>query len=123
MILELFNGDQPDGYLHQTAIRHWDGYWFGKRKLYGDTFPHYWSSLTGIAYKLFSGITGEKRYGEMAQASLRGVLPLLMPDGSSSSARLHPLTVNGQRGGYFDPWANDQDWGLYHMLKYGVDET
>ncbi|HBM81313.1 MAG TPA: six-hairpin glycosidase, partial [Clostridiaceae bacterium] len=46
-ILEQFNGIQPDYHLYETAIRHWDGYWFGKKKLYGDTFPHYWSALTG----------------------------------------------------------------------------
>ena len=46
-VLELFNGLQPDYHLYETAIRHWDGYWFGKRRLYGDTFPHYWSALTG----------------------------------------------------------------------------
>lgn len=27
-VLELFDGQQPDYHLHETAIRHWDGYWF-----------------------------------------------------------------------------------------------
>jgi hypothetical protein len=26
-----------------------DGYWFGKREMFGDTFPHYWS----VQVKLF----------------------------------------------------------------------
>ena len=43
-VLELFDGQQPDYHLHETAIRHWDGYWFGKRRVFGDTFPHYWSA-------------------------------------------------------------------------------
>ena len=47
-VLELFNGIEPSYHLREVAIRHWDGYWFGKRKLYGDTFPHYWSALTGL---------------------------------------------------------------------------
>ena len=38
-ILDLFNGFQPDYHLHETAIRHWDGYWFGKRRIYGEYFP------------------------------------------------------------------------------------
>ncbi|MFR6134833.1 MAG: hypothetical protein ACLUI5_15525, partial [Fusicatenibacter saccharivorans] len=25
-VLELFDGQQPDYHLHETAIRHWDGY-------------------------------------------------------------------------------------------------
>lgn len=34
-VLELIGGMQPDYRLYETAIRHWDGYWFGKRKLFG----------------------------------------------------------------------------------------
>ena len=25
--------------------------------------------------------------------------------------------VNGREGSFYDPWANDQDWGLYFNLK------
>jgi hypothetical protein len=46
-LLDAFNGRQPDHHLHDIAIRHWDGFWFGRLKLWGDTFPHYWSALTG----------------------------------------------------------------------------
>lgn len=31
-VLELFNGMQPDYHLYEAAIRHWDGYWFGKKR-------------------------------------------------------------------------------------------
>lgn len=48
--LEAFNGNQPSYHLNEIAIRHWDGYWFGKREMWGDTFPHYWSTLTGAAF-------------------------------------------------------------------------
>ncbi len=44
-VLDQFHGLQPDHHLHDVAVRHWDGYWFGKRQLYGDTFTHYWSGL------------------------------------------------------------------------------
>ncbi|MBR5123525.1 MAG: hypothetical protein IKU90_00210, partial [Clostridia bacterium] len=50
-LLELFDGIQPEWNLNMVAIRHWDGYWFGKRKLLGDTLPHYWSALSGVAYR------------------------------------------------------------------------
>lgn len=116
-VLELFNGIQPDYHLYETAIRHWDGYWFGKRKLYGDTFPHYWSALTGNVFELYGKITGDERYLKKAENSRRGVLPLIFPDGSASCAYLYPYSINGMRGEFYDPFANDQDWGLYFYLR------
>lgn len=116
-ILELFNGHQPDYHLYETAIRHWDGYWFGKNRMYGDTFPHYWSGLTGNCFALMYAITGEKRYAKRAQDSLRGVLPMIFPDGSASCAFLFPVTVNGKKCSGYDPYANDQDWALYFYLR------
>ena len=84
-VLLLFNGRQPDYHLYETAIRHWDGYWFGKRRLYGDTFPHYWSTLTGVECARLAAILkknsraetiGEtlqwESYAKRAQDSLRG---------------------------------------------------
>lgn len=71
------NGQQPDDHMYEAAIRHWDGYWFGKRKLYGDTYPHYWSALTVNAYKEWEQITGQRPYGERAEAAYRAVLSLI----------------------------------------------
>lgn len=116
-ILEQFNGRQPDYHLYETAIRHWDGYWFGKVRRYGDTFPHYWSALTGNVYALYASITKDERYAKRAQDSLRGVLPLFFADGSASCAYVFPLRVNGVRAAFYDPYANDQDWGLYFNLR------
>jgi hypothetical protein len=117
-ILALFNGRQPDSRLYETAIRHWDGYWFGKDRMYGDTFPHYWSALTGMVYAQLYKASGDAEALNMAEHSLRGVLGLFAPDGSASCARLYPLRVNGAAADYLDPWANDQDWGLYFALKF-----
>lgn len=116
-ILDLFNGEQPDYHLHETAIRHWDGYWFGKFQLYGDTFPHYWSALTGNVFALYARITGDERYARRAEDSRRGVLPMIFPDGSASCAYLYSRSINGIRAGFYDPYANDQDWGLYFYLR------
>ena len=44
--LLAFGGPQPHVRLRDIAIRHWDGYWFGREQLWGDTFPHHWSALT-----------------------------------------------------------------------------
>lgn len=120
-ILDLFNGMAPDYHLYETAIRHWDGYWFGKYRLFGDTFPHYWSALTGNAFYEYYKITKEETYFEKAIHSIRGTLNLIMPDGSASCARIYPLTVNGERANLYDPWANDQDWGLYFALRMDLD--
>lgn len=116
-VLELFNGRQPDYHMYQVAIRHWDGYWFGKRRLYGDTYPHYWSALTGEAFRTYAEITGSEAYGERADSAFRGVLSLFFPDGGASCAYVYPASVNGIAAGYYDAYANDQDWGLYFMLR------
>lgn len=121
-VLKLFNGRQPDYHLFETAIRHWDGYWFGKRRTLGDTFPHYWSALSGLAFKYYAQITGDRQYLDMAEASLRGVLSMIREDGSASCAYVYPTAVNGVPAGYADPWANDQDWGMYFYLKEGSFE-
>ncbi|WP_042457205.1 hypothetical protein [Neobacillus dielmonensis] len=117
-LLDLFNGLQPDYHLFENAIRHWDGYWFGKNKLYGDTFPHYWSALTGRVFQNLAEVTKDLEYAKKAESSFRGVLNLFSPDGSASCAKLTPFTVNGVKAGFYDPWANDQDWGLYFMYNY-----
>ena len=79
-VLSLFNGRQPDYHLYENAIRHWDGYWFGKYRRYGDTFPHYWSVLTGVEYLRYERLTGDKSYRARAEASLRGCLNLFFED-------------------------------------------
>ncbi|WP_155828647.1 hypothetical protein [Schleiferilactobacillus shenzhenensis] len=116
--LAAFNGDQPDYHLNGAAIRHWDGYWFGKRRLYGDTFSHYWSALSGIAFQKAAAVLPGTAL-PAAGPIFRNVLSLIHPDGSASCAFVYPLTVNGRRAHYADPWANDQDWGLYFALQYG----
>ena len=117
-LLLLFNGDQPDCHMFENAIRHWDGYWFGKRRLYGDTFPHYWSVLTGVCLAKYTLLTGQDTYRKRAEASLRGSLMLFSENGEASCAFLYPETINGKPGHYLDPWANDQDWALYYAWKY-----
>ena len=117
-ILNRFNGHQPDYRLYETSIRHWDGFWFGKRRLYGDTFPHYWSSLNGVAYLERYKLTGDKVYLAKAKASMKACLCLFTPDGRGSCAYLYPFSSNNARGEYYDPWANDQDFALYYNYKY-----
>ncbi|KAK2759902.1 hypothetical protein FQN54_002636 [Arachnomyces sp. PD_36] len=115
-LLELFGGRQPDYHLYDVAIRHWDGYWFGKDRMWGDTFPHYWSTLTALAMHHYAKATGDKWYEVRADGILRANLALFTSDGRGSCAWLYPLSVNGREGHYMDPYANDQDWALAHAL-------
>ena len=117
-VLGLFNGLQPDYHLHEVAIRHWDGYWFGKGRMYGDTFPHYWSSLTGKLYAAYYRASQDETYRDKAEKSLRASLSLFGADGAASCAYLYPVTVNGRKGDYADAYANDQDWGIYFALRH-----
>jgi hypothetical protein len=114
--LEAFNGRQPDFHLHDIAIRHWDGYWFGKYRVWGDTFPHYWSSVTGVVFHRYAEATLDVGYEKRAQTILRNNLCLFHHDGWASCAYLYPKTIEGRWGGYYDPNANDQDWALVHYL-------
>lgn len=115
-VLEAFGGRQPSYHLNEVAIRHWDGYWFGKRETWGDTFPHYWSTLTAAAYHYYSLCTGDKTYQKRAENIVRNNLCLFFEDGKASCAYLYPNKVNGVRTGFYDPFANDQDWALVYYL-------
>ncbi|MDR2675199.1 MAG: hypothetical protein LBC18_10160 [Opitutaceae bacterium] len=118
--VDAFNGRQPDHHLHEIAIRHWDDFWFGKLGLYGDTFPHYWSGLTGLVFAYYAKALDDS--GEAASrlaragAAVMNNLSLFTPDGRGSAAHLYPFSTNGVRAARDDPWANDQDWALVHLL-------
>ncbi len=112
-VMEAFNGFQPDFHLNDIAIRHWDGYWFGKRELFGDTFPHYWSCITASAFHYYAKITGKKEYQKRAENIVRNNLCLFSSDGRGACAYLYPYRINGEKAEFYDPYANDQDWALY----------
>lgn len=115
-LLESFGGFQPSYHLNEIAIRHWDGYWFGKREFWGDTFPHYWSTLTAVAYDLYSEATGNNVYKKRAENIVRNNLCQFFEDGKASCAFIYPNKVNGQKAFFYDPYANDQDWALVYYL-------
>lgn len=117
-ILSLYHAEQPDYHQFFTSIRHWDGYWFGKRANFGDTYPHHWSALTGEVYARYGRIKANKEIEKIAGSVIRGCLNLFLPTGTASCAMVFPQTVNGRPGHYYDPWANDQDWAMYYALKY-----
>ncbi len=115
-LLELFQNPAPDHRLFANSNRHWDGFWFGKRRTFGDTFPHYWSALNADVYHLLD-VLEQPGFAVKAEASYRAVLSLYSADGSASCAYLFPLSVNGIPADFADPYANDQDWGLWFFLR------
>jgi hypothetical protein len=114
--LEAFGGDQPDVRLNDIAIRHWDGYWFGRERLWGDTMPHYWSCLTAMAFARYWQLTGDSSYARRARNIVQANLAQFQPDGSATCAMLYPLSIDGRPGRCRDPYANDQDWALVFRL-------
>lgn len=118
-VLSAFNGIQPSHHLNDIAIRHWDGYWFGKREMFGDTFPHYWSTTTGAVYHYYARITGKTEYQERARNIVLNNLSLFDEDGRGYCAYLYPDKVDGAAGKFNDPYANDQDWALayYYLIN------
>ncbi|KXH65909.1 six-hairpin glycosidase [Colletotrichum salicis] len=124
-----FVGKQPDYRLHDVAIRHWDGHWFGKDRMWGDTFHHYWSTLNGIALHHYGKGLKNDTQGQGASALkaangiIRNNLALFEANGRASCAYIYPTSVNGHAGNYKDPYANDQDWALAHLLQIEEDDA
>ncbi|MDD6484503.1 MAG: hypothetical protein PUF72_08005 [Clostridiales bacterium] len=119
-ILERFNGHQPSFHLNEIPIRYWDDYWFGKSMLTGDTFPHYWSCLTARSYKDYYNISGDEKYLNAAEECMRNCLCLFDDEGKGSCAYVYPYRINGEKGEFYDEWANDQDFALYFALETGL---
>jgi len=115
-VLESFNGFQPSYHLNEVAIRHWDGYWFGKQEMFGDTFPHYWSTITGAVYHYYALCTGDDSYQKRAENIVRNNLCLFFEDGKASCAYMYPYKINGIKAQFYDTYANDQDWALVYYL-------
>lgn len=116
-----FGGSQPDYHLNNIPIRYWDDYWFGKSDMYADVFPHYWSCLTARAWHNYSRVSGNEKYRKMADNCIRSCLCLFMEDGSASCAYVYPYKIDKYKGGFFDAWANDQDFALYFSMVLSED--
>lgn len=116
-VMEAFNGFQPSVHLNGIAIRHCDGFWFGKSEMYGDVFPHYWSTITASSFHFYSLCTGDESWQRRAENIVDNNLCLFMPDGKASCAYLYPRRVDGRPAKFYDAYANDQDWALAYYLQ------
>ena len=115
-VVENLCGNQPDYRLNEIAIRHWDCYWFGKRQVFGDTFPHYWSTINANVYYYYALATGDKKYMDRAKEVVRNNLCNVFEDGTGSCAFVYPKRINGEKAHFADAFANDQDWALAYYL-------
>ena len=115
--LEACLGRQPAWCSHDIGLHHWDGFWFGKLKMWGDTLPHDWNGAQAEAFREVARATGDRRYAARARAIVRQTLGLFEPDGRAHCAFICPDRVDGKPGKVFDPLMNDQDWALAFYLK------
>lgn len=115
---DIFVGYQPDARMHGAAIHHWDDHYFGKYGLFGDTFPHYWTTTGALFSARMAAATGSAVDLAHARAGMRASLCSFFPDGRATCAIVTPRTVNDRPGAFVDPWANDQDWALYHAMQF-----
>lgn len=120
--LSSFAADQPDVRMRHVPIRHWDGYWFGALRMWGDVYPHYWSVLSASVLASWppelatsEGDHGRRR--DAAQAIMRSNLTSFTDNGGATCAFVYPSCVNGNPAHVADPLANDQDWALVYALS------
>ncbi|GHT41961.1 hypothetical protein FACS189443_4400 [Planctomycetales bacterium] len=119
-LLEAFSGYQPSYHLNDIPIRHWDGYWFGKRETWGDTMPHQGGATSALAYRLYARATGDASYQQRAENIARNNLCHFFEDGTASCAYIYPYKVNGVKAQFYDPYANEQDSALAtYLMVYG----
>ncbi|WP_322501603.1 hypothetical protein TR631_30290 [Streptomyces rochei] len=109
---------RPHARLHGIAIRHWDGYWFGENRLWGDVFPHYWSTLTATTLLRLPATLRTPDTDRLAETIFRANLANYHEDGSATCAFVMPSAVDGRPAHTADPLANDQDWHLVLWLRH-----
>lgn len=117
-----FSGPQPDCRLYGIGIRHWDGYWFGINRMFGDVFPHHWSTLTATALVRLPEALRTPKTSRLADAILHGNMANYRADGSATCAFVFPSSVDGRTANAADPAANDQDWHLAIWLRLVQNE-
>ena len=124
--LLAFGGPQPHVRMRDIAIRHWDGYWFGREQLWGDVFPHHWSALTANVLLLLppgAAATIERDRGVPAQQLAERIYAANLidfrPDGTATAGFVMPSCVSGRPAHRPDPVANDQDWALFWPMHLG----
>ena len=108
---------QPSANLSDMALHHWDGYWFGKRRMWGDTCPQDWNGTLADFFRRWAAVTGDDTHRHRADGIVRQLLQLFDEDGRGYCVFIYPDRVDGLPGKFRDPLANDQDWSLVFYLR------
>ena len=87
--------------------------------MWGDTFHHYWSTLTGAAFYLYAQCVGDNTYKRRAENIVRNNLCLFFEDGKASCAYIYPNRVNGSEAAYKYTIEGSPDGKSYKMLVDG----
>lgn len=116
-MLEACMGPQPSWHSHDIGLHHWDGFWFGIRRCWGDTLPHDWNGSGADSLSLVADMTGDESYRRRARSIVRQLLGLFDSDGHAGCAWVLPDRVDGEAARFRDPLANDQDWALVYYLR------
>ncbi len=114
--LANFNGKQPHYRINSLPIRHWEAYWFGKCRPWGDNFPHWWGGISAMALKQYDELTGKNQYSNDIVNILRAGLSNYFEDGRASCAYVYPDRIDGKAGKHYDDFSNEQDWILMFYL-------
>ena len=120
--LLAFGGPQPNARQYGIPIRHWDGYWFGINRIYGDVMPHHWSALTAV---VISRLPKELKSEELTKLGLEVIRECMVNfngDGSATCAYVYPSSVDARAANSADPLANDQDWILVAWMRIAEQE-
>lgn len=72
-------------------------------------------------FYLYAQCVGDNTYKRRAENIVRNNLCLFFEDGKASCAYIYPNRVNGVKAGFYDPYANDQDWALVYYLLVNKD--
>ena len=113
---EAICGRQPSWHCHDIGLHHWDGFWFGNRREWGDTLPHDWNGEMAQAFARYADATGEAGYRARVSGIADAMLGLFTDDGRGTCAWVYPNRVNGRPARFADSLANDQDWALVFYL-------
>ena len=76
LVEDAQSGVLTSWHSHDIGLHHWDGFWFGTRRMFGDTLPHDWNGAAVEAFMWLAEATGNATYHKRARAIARQLLGL-----------------------------------------------
>lgn len=116
-LLLAMQGEQPDYRLFEVSIPYDELDGFTGHPVSGESFPNSRSAITGLAMMEAARIHQDEALYRRGENTLRACTALIQKDGRASTAYVFADCINGNRVHGCDPYANDQDFGLYLLLN------